>query len=78
MLFLPLDIGVRLVLWNLFHGSSREIRACKGRKGNFFEEQKALEMILGCFLEPCFVWAGEAMTEFCAEGGRLTLSKMFL
>lgn len=29
-------------------------RVWKGRKGKFFEEQKALEIILGCFLDSFF------------------------
>lgn len=56
-----------------------EVRTWKGRKGNFFEEQNALEIILGCFLDSFFVWAGEAMLELCSEGGRLMhCSKMLL
>lgn len=54
-------------------------RAWKGGKGNFFEEQKALEIMLGCFLELTFVWAGEFLPEFCSEGGLLVqCSKMLL
>lgn len=51
----------------LFPESFIQIRA-NGRRGNFFEEQKALEIIVGCFLDSLTVWAGEDMT----EGGRLT------
>ena len=29
-------------------------KGCKGPKGNFLDEQNALEMILGCFLDSCF------------------------
>lgn len=76
---LPLNNGVLLALEVLFPESLIETRACKGRKWNFFEEQNALEIMLGCFLDACFVWAGEAMPEFCSEGARLTqCSKILL
>lgn len=51
-------------------------------KGNFFEEQKALEIILGCFFldSVAFECAGEVATELCSEDdGRLVhCSKMLL
>lgn len=72
MSLLPQDSEVRLVLEVLFPKSSIETRALKCRKGKFFEEQNALEMILGCFLDPFFIWEGEATSEFCSEGGLLT------
>jgi hypothetical protein len=79
MSLFPWDDGASLALGVLFPDSAGETRACKGRKGNFFEEQKALEITLGCFLDACFIWAGDGMPEFCLDGARLTqLSKTFL
>lgn len=77
-LFLMND-GASLALEDFFPDSLLKTKACRGRKGNFFEEQKALEIILGCFLDTCFVWAGEVTPEFCSEGARLTqCSKILL
>lgn len=79
MSVLPLDNGAWPVLVVLFPELSKETRGCKVRKGNFLEEQNALEMILGCFRVSCFLCAGEATTEFCSDGGLLTqCSKILL
>lgn len=79
MSVLLVDNGAWSVLAVLFPKLSMETRGCKDRKGNFLEEQNALEMILGCFRVSCFLWAGEATLEFCSDGGLLTqCSKMFL
>lgn len=73
MSFFPQNCGASIPLEVLFPESFVETRACKGLiRGNFFEEQNALEIILGCFLDVCFVWAGEALLELCSEGARLT------
>lgn len=61
---LPLDKEARSVLVDRFPESSIETRACNGRKGNFLEEQNALDMILGCFLDSCLGCAGEVILEF--------------
>lgn len=75
-LSLPLSNEARLVLdcngMVLFPELFIQTIAWNGPRGNFFDEQKALEITVGCFLDSFFVWAGEAMTELCSEGGRLT------
>lgn len=69
----------RLLVWPLtfddkvlFFESFTETRACNGLKVNFFEEQNALEIMLGCFLAPFFACAGEVRLELCSEGALLT------
>lgn len=51
--------------------SSMEDKTWKGWNWNFFEEQKELNIILGCFLAPRLECTGEAMPELCAETGWL-------
>lgn len=69
---LSVDNGAWPVLAVLFPELSIETRGCKDRKGNFLDEQNALEMILGCFRVSCFLCTGEATTEFCSDCGLLT------
>ena len=81
MSLLPLDSGAFLVLEVRFPEFSVTTSARKCRKGNFFEEQNALVMILGCFLDPFFIfftWAGEPTTEFSSEGALLMLCSKIL
>ena len=48
MLLFPINTGASLALeLDLFPDSLIETKAWRGRKGNFFEEQNALEIILG-------------------------------
>lgn len=76
--------------WTNFGGLSKtllrpdsliEVRTWKGCNLNFFEEQKELDIILGCFLDPVFGFecAGEVMPELWAdEGWLIHWSKMLL